>query len=73
MSTKIDGGYAFPVVNERGTVSSGMTIRDWFAGQAIIAVTLTDTRSRLPELDYVDVAALAYALADAMLDARERL
>lgn len=35
MSTKDDGGPAFPVTVTDRSFSAGMTLRDWFAGQVI--------------------------------------
>lgn len=73
MAEKInDGGPAFPA--EGGCDSGlhpnpGMSLRDWFAGQAIIglaAITAHDeTVTRR-----LTVVAEAYAVADAMLAAR---
>lgn len=64
--------YAFPGVrmidNGDGTwrteYEDGMTLRDWFAGQAIMA---TNDEEYTP----ADYAKAAYAFADAMLAARE--
>jgi hypothetical protein len=84
MSTKNDGGPAFPRYSEdpwkRGTITGGMALRDWFAGQA-----LSQARDQLFEAEIVAmfgpraqnirreeiIAADAYAIADAMLKARE--
>jgi len=59
-----DGGSAFPVMY----VSEGMTLRDYFAGQALAGILSSanfgDARDWLPDR--------AYGLADAMLAARER-
>jgi len=61
-----DARTAFPVnVNDENT---GMTLRDWMAGQAIASVSFsTMQRSALNE-----IAEHSYALADAMLAARAR-
>jgi hypothetical protein len=60
-----DGGPAFPFQDGYGRVS-GMTLRDWFAGQALAGLTAD------PDMpDAARCAALAYAYADAMLRARE--
>lgn len=56
------GGSAFPRDNMNAELS-GMTLRDYFAGQAISGLSLTD----IPE----KTAHWAYALADAMLKRRE--
>lgn len=68
MMTNIDdGGPAFPACNEannNGTM--GMTLRDWFAGQAL--------RARWGSGDPMtpsDAAFVAYEFADAMLAARK--
>lgn len=67
-----DGGAAFPVSLE--VVESGMTLRDWFAGQAMIsalsAPRLTGTPSA--EEGAANVAKVSYFIADAMLAERAR-
>ena len=66
------GCAAFPVpsyVDAEGyTVNpeSGMTLRDWFAGQALAGI-LAESASGSEE----GIASVAYAMADAMLKARE--
>lgn len=72
MSTN-DGGPAFPVPADHFEQRihpdwRGMTLRDYFAGQAIIAVHQAD---RIGYSDEEDAQA-AYRLADAMIAARER-
>ncbi len=51
-----------------GSAFTGMTLRDWFAGQALPAIlqilSLKD--------DYTDVVAAAYSWADAMLEERKK-
>lgn len=82
MSKINDGGPAFPseyvdyAADEIGNDvpifarSSGLTIRDWFAGQAMQARL---TGLSLPRLDIRNaIAADAYAIADAMLAEREK-
>ena len=77
--SKGDGGPAFP--DNRGHM--GMSLRDWFAGQALAGnCSLIDERTpRTPE-EKADVekwrdrlrekdARFCYAMADAMLKARE--
>ena len=50
--------------------SPGMTLRDWFAGQALTGlVLLVGGSDKAQELSR-DTAAVAYALADAMLAER---
>jgi hypothetical protein len=69
MSIK-DGGPAFPYVYEMEgpptAIWHGMTLRDWFAAQAIRA-RWGDGTAMTPE----QAAEMAYQLADAMLTARE--
>jgi hypothetical protein len=60
MQDMSDGGQAFPQLN-----STGMTLRDWFAGQAITGDGVVNGLS-----NPVEVASRAYAMADAMLEAR---
>jgi hypothetical protein len=71
MSTPInDGGPAFPSDYIPGTATTpGMSLRDWFAGQALAGLlskgqSTSNAKSWMPEE--------AYELADAMLAARER-
>ena len=67
MSTINNGGPAFPVQNGYGRVF-GMTLRDWFAGQALAGMGVECTSD---EFCHSSVAECAYAYADAMLRARE--
>jgi len=55
------GGFAFPSVG----FSSGMTLRDYFAGQVMAGMAANDASAQ-------DRALWAYEMADAMLAARER-
>ena len=60
------GGPAFPGENTGDSYNHGMSLRDWFAGQAITRlVQAHSTRDQYPV-----VAKLAYELADALLEAR---
>jgi hypothetical protein len=67
---KNDGGRAFPVPENMGAYGAsqineqGMSLRDWFAGQAL-AHTPRDGQPS-------ERAAWAYALADAMLAERTK-
>ncbi len=62
-----DGGQAFPQLN-----STGMTLRDWFAGQAL-AGNLETMELIVPPYDdqAMEAAKGAYAIADAMIEARK--
>ena len=67
-NTNINGGPVFP--SEIGTISKGMTLRDYFAAKAMevdytLAKSFTD-----PDWRY-NIALDAYKMADAMLKARE--
>ena len=66
MSTKNDGGPAFPP--SAWPDYRGMSLRDWFAGQALAGMLSSDGR---PTGDQAK-AEWAYDLADAMLRAREK-
>lgn len=59
---------AFPVRIGEDIWSPGMTLRDWFAGQAMAGYLLA-----MPEDDeasIMEVAEISYMLADAMLSER---
>jgi hypothetical protein len=67
-----DGGSAFPksvVFDQVFVEGNGMTLRDYFAGQAMAAI-ITSVYCT-PETIYTEVSSRAYAQADAMLKARE--
>lgn len=53
-------GYPYP--------ESGMSLRDWFAGQAMAALTVN---RNFDSLSWEQTAALAYSAADEMLKARQ--
>jgi hypothetical protein len=58
--------FAFPHVNFVGQKISGMTLRDYFAGQAMQALITRETKM-IPDPSVY--AGAAYDLADAMLEA----
>lgn len=64
------GGTAFPTDIEDAGAWTGMTLRDWFAGQALSGWLASfgpdDTLS-----DKAGVARFSYEVADAMLEARK--
>jgi hypothetical protein len=62
-----DGGPAFPKLpDEVRNGSAGMSLRDWFAGQAIVGHLHLDPAVQ------ASYAKMAYSMADAMLSAREQ-
>ncbi|SCM71599.1 conserved hypothetical protein [uncultured Pleomorphomonas sp.] len=70
-----NGGPAFArayfehaTTGEWSPAQDGMSLRDWFAGQAVGGIVASEGESRTPS-DIV--AKRAYELADAMLTARE--
>lgn len=63
----LDGGRAFPSLGGPDYVKEpGMSLRDWFAGQAISALV---ARHRA-DVAWSELAPTAYRIADAMLAAR---
>lgn len=68
MSKNNDGGPAFPSTDAKGFVSDGMSLRDYFAGQALTGMLADASRSGSVE-HYVDDA---YSIADAMLAERQK-
>ena len=64
------GGPAFPVETTSTPWAPGMTLRDWFAGQAL-AGSLANPNHVLGTVTYGDIARDAYTWADAMLEARK--
>lgn len=72
-----DGGPAFPagtndianVLLEKGKNPTGMTLRDYFAANSMMAWIVNPHRTH--SIDHSEIAGFAYATADAMLKARE--
>jgi hypothetical protein len=71
-----DGGPAFPAADMRIHGTYGMTLRDWFAGQALASVmgtaenmgqATTEERRML----WAQLSGILYEVADAMLAARK--
>ena len=60
-----DGGTAFPAMTPGGYCTPGMTLRDWFAGQALAGLQFMQTSQT-----YGKDAELCYRMADAMLQMR---
>ena len=74
-----DGGPAFPMVwghAEAINSDGGMSLRDWFAGQALLGVIPIINTS--DDQQYVfdnaqDYAKLVYAIGDAMINERQKV
>ena len=77
MSTPInDGGPAFPVTptDRSGQIADtfpGMTLRDYFAGQALAGMLGNATTTEHPGYDREGLSGECYHIAAAMLAARE--
>lgn len=82
MSAHLDGGPAYPAPATPKTdmhgydVTSGMSLRDWFAGQALAGMTAAPidtaaaaTAAGMRAQDFM--VAVAFQIADAMLAARK--
>ena len=66
-----DGGPAFPPTHNPRTHPAGMSLRDWFAGQAMSGLILGYQQAYgSPTSRPDEVASEAYRYADAMLAAR---
>lgn len=68
---KLTGGPAFPTLADNGHAMNqdGMTLRDWFAGKALMGM-MASRNPNSPRFHPDDDAAYVYAVAEAML--RER-
>lgn len=64
MSKIDDGGPAFPMATVDGWVQTGMTLRDWFAGQALAGLCASASGIGIPS---DEMAGIAYSRADAMI------
>ena len=68
MIKKNDGGPAFPVPNDANANGQvGMSLLDWFAGQALSGLIASEA---LGKGDEIVISAMAYDIADAMLKER---
>lgn len=67
-----DGGQAFPVPgDEERTYTPGMSLRDWFAGQALAGIVQGTQSEKMKPTCPGEAAHWAYMIAEAMLAARE--
>ena len=62
---------AFPTLKDNGhiTTQDGMDLRDWFAGMVIQSLAMNFESD--PAWDAYEQAALAYSIADAMMEVRK--
>jgi hypothetical protein len=73
-----DGGPAFPVTRYEPdwgcdiTRSAGMSLRDWFAGQALAGLSTDDMWTDYCGDRFAYLADTSYRMADAMLAARTK-
>ena len=67
MNTK-DGGPAFPQEQRKAGGSEGMSLRDWFAGQAVAGLLAGLDRTK--GLDLAVLVHEAFRVADAMIERR---
>ena len=74
MTVRNDGGPAFPTpCDAYGDHSPSMSLRDWFAGQALSCLLEADANVGGNSYRQIwdNLARTSYAIADAMLMARE--
>jgi hypothetical protein len=65
-----DGGRAFPTSRKQSGVNDdGMSLRDWFAGQALPVIQQT-LQDQWRDATYDKIAEIAYKIADALLAER---
>lgn len=72
MAQKLDGGPAFPQLEKCGDMTiamGGMTLRDYFAGQALVRVMMMGRPDHYGNSQYL--AEQSYEIADAMIAARD--
>lgn len=70
MSTIDNGGPAFPsTITDDSLHVGGMSLRDYFAAKAMQGLLSTDLK---PDVEDEDLAEVAYAIADAMIQERTR-
>lgn len=71
-----DGGPAFPETSYYDDkpigMVSGMSLRDWFAGQALAGLLAMCAGPHINTADVKETAAYAYDHADAMIAEREK-
>jgi hypothetical protein len=66
---------AFPIVAANTVFAQGMSLRDWFAGQALPTLLDSEINNSQPHSDekpWAVYAEMAYGIADAMLAERTK-
>jgi len=66
-----NGGPAFPITAGNAAYGRGMTLRDWFASQAL-AATIQKWEGPTPDNFPEVIAGISYTFADAMIAAKEK-
>ena len=70
--SKETGGQAFPIpATEWNEHHVGMTLRDYFAGQAMVEVMRQNTEILRGKADMRQVSQTCYSIADAMIEVRK--
>jgi hypothetical protein len=70
-----DGGHAFPCYMGSLVSEPGMSLRDWYAGQALhVIIPKPKTVEDFKSIDEFSVvfAEIAYQIADVMIETREK-
>jgi len=67
MTKKYDGGPAFPVETTATPYAPGMSLRDWFAGQALVSMGDRQWNGDHSGTGTEKQARAAYRIADAMI------
>ena len=72
MKTLTDGGPAFPVTTDHGSVYAlpGMTLRDYFAAKAMQGFMASADAALIGTINLPNLAYNSYAIADSMLAQR---
>jgi hypothetical protein len=75
MSNIDNGGPAFPFApTDRVNLhmqAQGMSLRDWFAGQALMS--MLNAPDKISDSTFTVAAGLSYQFADAMIEARKKV
>ena len=65
------GGAAFPLESDYGS-QHGMTLRDYFAGQALMGIMVNPAIDESEEWDIPTVCSAAYRISDYMIAERKK-